>query len=371
LQRPPDAALGRDREDLLARTFQDLTHPDDLDTDLELLEQTLAGDQASYAMEKRYLRPNGEVVWASLTVGLVRDEQDEPLVFVSQFEDITARKAAEADLDRARARTRRVLDRAAVAMAILEADGRVTECNHRFRAVFPSVESAEGSIEDSLDGSSVVTFEQLVHADTVDTIGADLALGDGSQRIIHMLVTADEDGSRILQATDVTAERDERRQLLDLAHRDPLTGLANRRGLATAVERMGANASVAVLFLDLDGFKAVNDTLGHDQGDRVLAEVAALTIELVRDVDVPARLGGDEFAVIISDSDKLIAATVARRLIERIEAIPIHGLTLTASVGIASGQAHALVELLDAADRAMLDAKNRGKNQLVIAGTPD
>jgi PAS domain S-box-containing protein len=94
------AITGRDEAELLALTFQDITHPDDLQADLDLLEQTLAGAIDSYQMEKRYIHKQGHEVWILLTVSLIRDEAGEPLYFVSQIEDITARKHAEQEHDR-------------------------------------------------------------------------------------------------------------------------------------------------------------------------------------------------------------------------------------------------------------------------------
>ena len=93
-------SLGYSSESLLSSTFQDLTHPDDLAMDEELLRETLEGARTTYQMEKRYLRADGAVVWALLSVSLVRDEQGAPLHFISQIQDISARKVLEQELHR-------------------------------------------------------------------------------------------------------------------------------------------------------------------------------------------------------------------------------------------------------------------------------
>lgn len=90
--------VGHDEERLLRGTFQEVTHPDDLDSDLELVARVLAGEIDSYTLEKRYLRSDGEVVWALLSVSLARDADGEPRYFISQLQDIDARKRAEMDL---------------------------------------------------------------------------------------------------------------------------------------------------------------------------------------------------------------------------------------------------------------------------------
>ena len=92
--------VGYSREELLGKTFQDITHPDDLDADVGLLRQVLAGERSGYQLEKRYLRSTGDVVWALLSVSLVRDALGQPLHFISQVQDVSERKALEAQLRR-------------------------------------------------------------------------------------------------------------------------------------------------------------------------------------------------------------------------------------------------------------------------------
>lgn len=167
-------------------------------------------------------------------------------------------------------------------------------------------------------------------------------------------------------------------ELEQLALRDPLTGLANRslfneileRGLAAA-ER--DSSSLAVIFIDLDGFKAINDTFGHARGDALLVSIANRLGAVVRLNDVVARLGGDEFVVFCEHADVEAAAAVAERIRIAIgdsaEAIP---LPISASVGVAvhrhvPGQSKTFDDLLIAADDAMYRAKSAGKNRVELA----
>ena len=165
-------------------------------------------------------------------------------------------------------------------------------------------------------------------------------------------------------------------QLAHLAYHDGLTGLANRSlfhdRLGQALARAKRHArTVAVLYLDLDAFKLVNDEQGHDAGDAVLVEVGNRLRDVVRTEDTVARMGGDEFAIVMEDVEDLRAVTgIAARIVEDVaRPIPLkgHEVVITASVGIAySEDGHTYVEsLLRDADLAMYRAKAAGKNRFV------
>ncbi|GGQ93816.1 hypothetical protein GCM10010168_07060 [Actinoplanes ianthinogenes] len=153
--------------------------------------------------------------------------------------------------------------------------------------------------------------------------------------------------------------RQREKHFRDLAHTDPLTGLANRRGLRLAL--LGDAEKKALIGIDMDGFKTVNDLRGHDVGDAVLAEVGARLKRNLLDGDVAARLGGDEFAVLMhGDADEAMLA--AHRLLAVLgEPYEVDGgqIFLSASVGVASTG-----ELLHDADLALRYAKQRGKNRV-------
>jgi diguanylate cyclase (GGDEF)-like protein len=147
----------------------------------------------------------------------------------------------------------------------------------------------------------------------------------------------------------------------ELAHTDPLTGLANRRGLQEALRRHPSSAQAALIGIDLDGFKSVNDLRGHDVGDAVLAEVGGRLRRNLLAGDVAARLGGDEFAVLMrGDADEAVLA--AHRLLAVLgDPYEVDGgsIFLSASLGVA-----ATGELLHDADLALRYAKQRGKNRV-------
>jgi diguanylate cyclase (GGDEF)-like protein len=170
-------------------------------------------------------------------------------------------------------------------------------------------------------------------------------------------------------------KRLEARLLHDALH-DPLTGLANRVLFRDHVERAlvrrrRSRTSVALLFVDLDDFKAVNDSLGHAVGDRVLVELARRVATAIRADDVAARQGGDEFAVLLRVRDAAEATAMAERLLEELHR-PVElgaaSVTVGGSIGVAldAGRGTVADDLLAHADAAMYAAKAAGKGRLAV-----
>lgn len=209
---------------------------------------------------------------------------------------------------------------------------------------------------------------------------------DGSERrIVHFTIeaTSCRDGTQTLRGTvqDVTDSRAAEAHIHYLAHYDTLTGLPNRSLWISRAEQALAFARrnklrVGVLFLDLDNFKKINDTLGHPVGDRLLSAAAHRLSLCLREEDVLARLGGDEFVVLLPQLTRADdAATVARKLLASLtRPFDIDGqeLTVSTSIGIAlyPGNGADVDVLLKHADTAMYDAKNEGRNDFRFF-TPD
>jgi len=177
--------------------------------------------------------------------------------------------------------------------------------------------------------------------------------------------------------TDISHLKRQEAQLLHLATHDPLTGLHNRREFSSIFERHLSRVrryghSGALLWMDLDGFKEINDGLGHKAGDELLASLAHSMRATVRDSDVLARLGGDEFAVLYPNVEESQAHMAAARLLEAIRAhtavIEGQSLRSTASMGIVLFPEHgnSASELLMKADMAMYRAKAAGRNRIVM-----
>ena len=184
----------------------------------------------------------------------------------------------------------------------------------------------------------------------------------------------------VVTFTDISERRQAERQILHLATHDALTGLptlrlANDR-LTTAIGRARRNKDkVAVMFIDLDEFKSVNDTYGHDAGDAMLRHVAEILRLSVRETDTASRVGGDEFLVVVSELHSVADATrIAEKIIQRVsQPIQLQGkqAAVGASIGISvypdhGGEAEQLIKLADA---AMYEVKKSGKNGFKFAQT--
>jgi diguanylate cyclase (GGDEF)-like protein/PAS domain S-box-containing protein len=179
----------------------------------------------------------------------------------------------------------------------------------------------------------------------------------------------------LCQVQDITVRRRQQAQLEHLVDHDALTGLLNRRGMSRELERhtdlvCRYGPEGALLVIDLDHFKEVNDTLGHNAGDALIMEVAGLIRKRVRTSDLVARLGGDEFAVLLPRGAAKDAETVARALVEMFRARPpVQGsdLRVTASVGVvAFGERADADKTLICADQAMYDAKRSGRDGFAV-----
>ena len=180
------------------------------------------------------------------------------------------------------------------------------------------------------------------------------------------------DGSAVIIIEDVTERRESEAKILHWARHDLLTGLPNRRYLRERLERILSRyaadngSALAVMYLDLDGFKKVNDSLGHAAGDQVLQTVADRLRKTLRHGELVARLGGDEFALIVENATPATSAALAQRIIQNLsEPYPLStGTTVRigASVGIAFATKNEPVDQLKKrADAALYEAKEAGK----------
>ena len=175
---------------------------------------------------------------------------------------------------------------------------------------------------------------------------------------------------------------DNNRALESLALHDPLTGLPNRRLLMDRLALAMAHAhrnkgNMAVMYLDLDGFKQINDTLGHDVGDALLAQVAARLVGAVRQGDTVARVGGDEFVIALPElshgDDVADLVSKVMQAVSQPYSIQGCGVDVTASVGVSVYPVHGdnVETLLKSADLALYEAKRAGKNDYCISGYAD
>jgi diguanylate cyclase (GGDEF)-like protein/PAS domain S-box-containing protein len=279
---------------------------------------------------------------------------------------------------------------AAIGMALLSTDGRLLQAN-------PALCALLGRAHADLAGRR---FAELVHADDAQRLPWQHAAGDGAAASlelralhaaghevwlsIHTGVFADgSDGAPclILQAQDISARRSAESQLQHIAFHDSLTGLANRArfrdALAHAIVRTQADAAhvFAVMYLDFDRFKLINDTLGHSVGDQFLVAATQRIVQHVRPRDVVGRLGGDEFAILIepAESEAVILALAERLQAALCEPYRVGGIDVnsSASIGITLSTVgyHTPDEVLRDADIAMYRAKANGRGQHAVFDT--
>lgn len=206
--------------------------------------------------------------------------------------------------------------------------------------------------------------------------------GDTSYLLLtqYPIEPSDPGSAKILTITDITDTKREllreNSELMKKTYIDQLTGLYNRMYLIDedspfyAGLRLRGSTSLALLFIDADNFKAINDTYGHLTGDAMLRELAACIRDNIRKDCYAVRFGGDEFIVVLSDAGPTEAAVVAERIRQKAGALDYshirEGLSLTLSIGLVCGKPP-LVNLIERADRAMYVSKSRGKNSVTIA----
>jgi len=200
---------------------------------------------------------------------------------------------------------------------------------------------------------------------------SDMICADGT--ILRFSCTAMADGGRMLTYADVTQRTRAEERLRHMVFHDHLTGVLNRRGFMEAGEREAARALrqgsvLSVAILDADHFKHINDTHGHDIGDKVLVEIALTCRAAARTSDAVGRIGGEEFALVLPDTRLDGGLILAERLRLRIEE-PRTGLPhFTASLGVAGGNpGDRFEDLMNRADSALYRAKREGRNRVCAA----
>lgn len=420
--------VGYSQTELLGLTFQDITYPQDLETDLGLLQQLVEGQIDHYQLEKRYFHKTGKLVWISLSVTKQLAANGKLEYFIAFIKDIQARKEAEAALtalrrdleQRVEERTHElrtanemlsysmaqqvsyqkalikreaelsaVIENANDAYVCMDQAGVVSDWNQQAQDTFGwSAEEAIGRrleeliIPPRLREAHRAGMKRYLSSGESRMLNQRLELSairrDGSTLPVEVRVRAlDLHGQKVFSAFlhDITERKRHEEQREHEARHDALTGLPNRRALfdmlPQAIARSNRNnTQTALLFLDLDGFKAVNDMWGHEAGDSLLQEMARRLSDCVRKTDAVARLGGDEFTLVLEGlSGREAVVEVTEKLLASISIPVLIGSAIaqvSASIGIAlylPGSDRSPDQLVNAADAAMYEAKRAGKSR--------
>ena len=363
-------------------SWVDWVHPDDQEQVREAGRRLQAG--ARVDLEYRFVLPDGTVRWLGERAFPIWDRSGRVARTAGIAEDITARKSqARKRIQRREDLLRRILDLIPHAIFVIDSDGR-------FLLVNEVTARGVGMTVRELTGKSAVELGQEPEATTRAMLRQVIDEGreildreeryqdaTGEEVVVRMSRVPLRMGTRnqpamLGIAVDITAERAAEDALRERAFYDPLTGLPNRdlfvQRLQHALERRRRRDApgFGVLFMDLDSFKEINDTLGHLVGDQLLVAVAHRLTGCVRPGDTVSRFGGDEFAVLVEDVNEGEACrTVARRIHSAMrEAFELAGErhVLSTSVGIALSRASedSSDDLLRDADTAMYHAKSRG-----------
>src|SRR5215211_5869241 len=372
--------LGYTERELLGKTFQETTHPDDLEVDLEHLRRLLVRVVRTYQTEKRYLHKDGHVVWTLLSVSVVHDEEDEPLYFICQIQDVRERKKVEKAIIESEERFRSLVQYSSDIITILDTEGTVhyvSPAVERVTGYRPEEQvgtNAFGSIHPDDREQALNTFAEVLKRPGLQPpLEFRVPHKDSSWRYLEHVVNnlVDDPAVRgvVVNSWDVTERKALVEQLSYQAFHDLLTGLPNRALFMDRLEhafvrvnRRGSN--VAVLFTDLDNFKVINDSLGHKAGDQLLIAVAERLKACLRPEDTAARLGGDEFTILVEDIASVgEAVQIAERIADILRppfALEEQEVFATVSTGIAlNSTAHEQpADLLRHADLAMYRAKH-------------
>ena len=383
--------LGRSPAALLDCTVADVTHPDDVAESADAVRRMATGELAEWNDQWRYVRPTGEVRWGSVRALLLHNDEGRARDCLVLVVDITEQRLAE----RRRSAMHEVLSIMAGGEALRDALPAMVEtvvreldwaygslwlldAHHELRceAAFPP--GASPSQAPELPERPVADEHGFVFPVTSGwkALGLLAFACDGTERLDDDLVAFGE--ALGAQLGEFLVRRRAEEQLLHHALHDPLTGLPNRvlffdRLDQAIVRQQREQAPLAVLFLDFDGFKAVNDRFGHAGGDEVLRLAAARVATALRAEDTVARFGGDELVVLSEHvAGTHAAAGIAERIQQQLRApIDLHGepVPLSASIGICIAPAEGATrdELLRTADVAMYQAKAAGRAGYVIA----
>lgn len=380
--------LGYSEEEYSSIANCDFTLHEDAQKDAKLYRELVRGERHSLQLEKCYVRKDGSVMWTRLSVFPIEGSVCESALALGILEDITEHKQAEEALRLSERRFRTVVEQSPLPILIFEVAGLTLTANSAWNKLWDLEEGenpkghdifkdeqlrATGLIQyikESIENYIVVTTQPLLY--DPEKIGR-----KGRKKYIKASIyPVRHESSRVSEMTlvieDITHSKALEDELVHKAFHDTLTDLPNRalfqKHLKQALRRIQRrDDSIAVLFLDLDDFKVINDSLGHEVGDKLLVAVSQRIKGCLRTGNIIARLGGDEFIILLENvSHTSDAEEVAARIIREMQtpfSIEGHLLFVTSSIGVALSNitGRRWEDLLRAADVALYRAKDTDK----------
>jgi len=379
--------FGLSNADIVGTDALQFLHPEDLELAVASLASVLDKNVGS-PIELRVKTPTGWKLVELIGANLVGKPPIDGLVWC--FRDLTERRRWEVatnDVERFRSLVHNsasilvLLDRSGTVQSVSAAITRVLGHDQALVEGHPLEDLVVPADRPAFDAALSSTIEGELADEGPTIVEVDLRRRDGGVpvpcelSIVNLLDDPTVNGL-VVSAHNITQLRSTRDALERLATRDPLTGLPNRKLILDRIEQMQQRGrrsghDGAVLFIDLDRFKDVNDSLGHRVGDDVLRQTAIRFQGALRETDSIGRLGGDEFVVLVEGAGSHNAEAAAQRLLESLAApFAVHSaarpqLTIAASIGIVSGAYASAEDLLMDADVALYEAKAAGRNRAV------
>lgn len=381
--------VGYTLPELQCLDLDSLTHPDDRELQRKLTESLKAGEVSEYDIQKRYVRKDKSITWVDITCTALWKSGEKPTAHIAIVHDINDKKLAEIALQESEERW---------GFALEGSNQGVWDINLQSNQIFLSSRCkemlgyAENQISNSLDD-----WTKLIHPDDLpcllsarsEALNGSIKSFENEHRkltisgqwkwiqVKGMVVQRDEQGEPLRMIgtyTDISERKKIEAEVLHLAHFDRITGLPNRTlfldRLNQEIKKSNrTNNPLAIMMLDLDHFKEVNDIQGHQKGDLVIQLIANRLLNCVRDTDTVARLGGDEFMLIITDLNEISNLNnIAKKILESVAEpclIEDEIAYVTASIGITlyPNDSTNTDALLKYADQAMYDAKGSGRNR--------
>lgn len=376
--------IGLTPDQMQSVTFMNITHPADLQKGLNYMEQLKRGEIRSFSMEKRYIRSDQSLVWVNLSVTPMWRPGETPNYHIAVVQDIGERKRNEEKLRL----TARIFEATLEGILITDAQRNIIEVNDAFCQITGySHQEVLGKNPRFLQSGHQSQEFYLAMWQTIES--QDHWSGevwnrrkDGAFYPEWLSISAirDEQGTithYVGISSDISLLKQREKQLEHIAHYDALTGIPNRVLLTDRLQQAIAHtrrdkSMLAICYLDLDGFKPINDNWGHETGDGVLIKIAERVAHNLRGGDTLARLGGDEFVILLLSIDSAEDCQISlNRLLHAISkpiAIKDASCSVTASIGVTL---YPLDDndpdtLLRHADQAMYLAKQMGKNRYHI-----
>jgi diguanylate cyclase (GGDEF)-like protein len=371
--------VGLPRDDLMGKPVVELTgSPEDL-----FFWEDVAAGLADHILSESLLRSaDGVTIVVERKVSRVWLTPTEP-IFLVGLSDLRHQRHVEEQLENRMSELRATLESTGDGILVVDTTGAVRHYNRRFIELWNVPPDTLETHKDALLFAHLRACikDEVSYQDRLDAIAGDpemqctdvllLRSGRMLERVTLPQTSRSRVVGRVYSFRDLTERLDAQKRIEVLAYTDVLTGLPNRlllgQRVAVALRTAQRNgATFALLFVDLDRFKNINDSLGHAFGDRVLIEAAARIQQTLREVDTLCRVGGDEFIAFLQEADAIGAEIVARRILEKLAqpfVLDAVNFSLGCSIGIAMYPAdgRTLDTLIQCADTAMFRVKERGR----------